>query len=123
MIRKRAAGGIILLAALTFSTMFSLPVAAQGYPARAVRVIVPFPPGAGVDIVTRIVAPGATPKSVVTRLHAEIVNTLRQPEVQERLASQGATAIGNTPEQFAAYIRSETGKWTKVLKTAGVRAD
>jgi len=68
-------------------------------------------------------APAGTPRDIVNRLHAEVVKTLRLPETQERLAGQGATTVGNTPDEFAAYIRTESAKWAKVLKASGVRAD
>ncbi len=70
-----------------------------------------------------LMAPAGTPREIVNRLHAEVVKTLRLPETQERLAGQGATTVGNTPDQFAAYIRTESAKWAKVLKASGVRAD
>ena len=44
-------------------------------------------------------------------------------ELQQRLASEGAVAVGNTPAEFAAYIRSETEKWTRVVKAAQIRAE
>ena len=70
-----------------------------------------------------LMAPAGTPRDIVNRLHAEVVKTLRLPETQERLAGQGATTVGNTPDEFAAYIRTESAKWAKVLKASGVRAD
>lgn len=70
-----------------------------------------------------LLAPAATPREIINRLHADIAKVVRLPDVQERLAGQGATTIGNTPEQFAAYIKSESAKWAHVLKASGVRAD
>jgi tripartite-type tricarboxylate transporter receptor subunit TctC len=70
-----------------------------------------------------LMAPAATPREVIARLHADIVRAVRQPDVEKQLAGQGATTIGNTPEQFAAYIRSESAKWAKVLAASGVKAD
>lgn len=70
-----------------------------------------------------LLAPAATPREIINRLHADIAKVVRLPDVQERLAGQGATTVGNTPEQFAAYIKSESAKWAHVLKTSGVRAD
>lgn len=69
-----------------------------------------------------MLAPAATPKDVVVKLHAEIAKALRRPDVREQLANQGASAIGAGPEAFAAHIRSETDKWARVLKASGVRA-
>jgi len=70
-----------------------------------------------------LLVPAGTPREIVARLHAEVVKTLRFPETQERLAGQGATTVGNTPDEFAAYIKAESAKWAKVLKASGVRAD
>jgi tripartite-type tricarboxylate transporter receptor subunit TctC len=47
---------------------------------------------------------------------------LKLPEVGERLASEGAEISGNTPEEFAAYIKTEQAKWAKVVKVSGARA-
>lgn len=69
-----------------------------------------------------MLAPAAVSREIVTRLHAGIVKALGHPDVRERLASQGATAIGSTPDQFADYIRSETEKWSRVLKASGIKA-
>ncbi len=70
-----------------------------------------------------VLVPAGTSKAIVSKLHGEIVKILRSPEVKERLAAQGAEAVSNTPEQFAAYIRSETVKWAKVVRDSGARAD
>jgi tripartite-type tricarboxylate transporter receptor subunit TctC len=70
-----------------------------------------------------LLVPAGTPRDVINRLHGDVVKAVRQPDVQKQLAGQGATTIGNTPEQFAAYIKSESDKWAKVLKASGVKAD
>ncbi|HXM80523.1 MAG TPA: tripartite tricarboxylate transporter substrate binding protein [Burkholderiales bacterium] len=70
-----------------------------------------------------VVAPAKTPKSVIARLHAEIVKIVRKPEVKARLSGQGIELIGSRPEEFDALIRSEMVKWEKVLKAAGVHAE
>lgn len=70
-----------------------------------------------------LMAPAATPRDVLARLHGDVAKAVRQPDVQKQLAGQGATTIGNTPEQFAAYIKSESAKWAKVLAASGVKAD
>ena len=70
-----------------------------------------------------VLAPAATPRAIVTRLNAEIVKALALPEVRERLVAQGIDPIGNTPAQFAAYLQSEIGKWAKVIKATGVKAE
>ena len=68
-----------------------------------------------------MVAPAATPPSVIARLHKVTAEALKAPEVKEKLASQGAILVGNTPEEFAAYIQSEIDKWAKVAKAANIK--
>lgn len=68
-------------------------------------------------------APANTPKEIVTRLHREMAAILQSAEVKERFAADGGEAIGNTPEEFARYIRSETEKWARVAKAAGIKAE
>ena len=70
-----------------------------------------------------MVAPIATPPAVVARLHQATVEALRDPGVREKLSSQGLNLIGNTPDEFTAYIRSEIEKWGKVAKAAGLVAN
>jgi tripartite-type tricarboxylate transporter receptor subunit TctC len=62
-------------------------------------------------------------KAVVTKLHAEAIKVLALPEVKERLGSVGAEPGGNTPEQFAAFIRAETAKYARIIKEANIKID
>lgn len=68
-----------------------------------------------------VLAPAKTPKPVIARLHADIVKALRQPEVEKKLEAIGFEIVGSTPEQFAAYIRSEIKKWEKVVRLSGAK--
>jgi tripartite-type tricarboxylate transporter receptor subunit TctC len=70
-----------------------------------------------------VLAPAGTPRDVVMRLNAEIVKVLGQPDIREALAREGYEAIGDTPDQFAALIRSELGRYAKLVKLAGIQAD
>jgi tripartite-type tricarboxylate transporter receptor subunit TctC len=70
-----------------------------------------------------IVVASATPKDTVARLHAALVKAAEAPDTKERLAAQGAEVVTTTPEQFAAFLRAETTKWSKVIRDAGIRAD
>ena len=70
-----------------------------------------------------VVVPAGTPGAIVARLNREIVAILRLPDVVERFSSQGAEALGSTPEEFAAYIKSETLKWAKVVRDSGAKAE
>jgi tripartite-type tricarboxylate transporter receptor subunit TctC len=68
-----------------------------------------------------MVAPGATPPAIVAALNKITVTALADATVKEKLAEQGLTTVGNSPEQFRDYIASETAKWAKVIKDAGVQ--
>ena len=70
-----------------------------------------------------VLAPAGTPKDIVDKLSQAIVKSLQTAEIRERLASQGADAVGNTPEQFSVHIRSEIDKWAKVVKASGAKVD
>ena len=70
-----------------------------------------------------MVAPAATPPAIVAKLNKAAVEAMKSPEVKDKLAAQGATLVGNTPEEFAAFIKSEIAKWSKVVKEAGVKVN
>jgi len=70
-----------------------------------------------------VLAPAGTPRPVIVRLHAELVKSLKMPDVVQRLDALGFEIAGTTPEQFGAYMRSETGKWAKVVKASGARPE
>jgi tripartite-type tricarboxylate transporter receptor subunit TctC len=70
-----------------------------------------------------LLAPSGVPPEILQRLHAEVVKLLAGKELQQRLASEGAVVVGNTPAEFAAYIRDETEKWTRVVKAAKIRSE
>jgi tripartite-type tricarboxylate transporter receptor subunit TctC len=68
-----------------------------------------------------MIAPAATPPAVIAELNRITTTALADPAVKEKLAEQGLTTVGNSPEQFRAFIASETTKWAKVIKDAGVQ--
>jgi tripartite-type tricarboxylate transporter receptor subunit TctC len=70
-----------------------------------------------------ILAPAKTPRAIVMRLHDDIVKVLNLPEVRERLTAQGLNVVGSTPQAFAAYIRSETAKYARVIKQVGIKPE
>ena len=67
-----------------------------------------------------ILAPAATPRPIIERLHREIVAALRNPEVLAQLTAQGIEPVGSTPEEFGKIIRVDVAKWSQVLRRAGV---
>jgi tripartite-type tricarboxylate transporter receptor subunit TctC len=70
-----------------------------------------------------VLVPAGTPEPIVARLNRDFVAAMNQPDLKERLASQGGDAVSSTPEQFAAFIDSELKKWTSVIRTANIRID
>jgi len=70
-----------------------------------------------------IFVPAGTPKEIVTRLHEETIKALAAPDIKKRLLESGIVATTNTPEQFAAYIQSETRKWAKVIREANIKVE
>jgi tripartite-type tricarboxylate transporter receptor subunit TctC len=80
-------------------------------------------PGFQVDSVFGAVVPAGTPREVVHKISADMNKVLASPEVKQRMAEIGLTPLGDTPEQFDAYIRSEIPKWAKVVKESGATAD
>ena len=70
-----------------------------------------------------LLAPMGTPAPLVARLHAEIAKSLASPVTQAALTNEGAEAVGNKPEEFAAFIKSEIDKWSTVVKTARIQQD
>ncbi len=69
-----------------------------------------------------LLAPGTTPRDIIIRVHAALAEGLRAPKVREALVTVGAEPVGNTPEEFARFLRDEMAKWGKVVKAAGVKA-
>jgi tripartite-type tricarboxylate transporter receptor subunit TctC len=80
-------------------------------------------PGYGASGWYGLLAPAATPKAVIARLHAESAQALRAPDVVERLSGQGAEPVGNTPEEFGAFIRAEIDKWAKLVQAAKMKPE
>jgi tripartite-type tricarboxylate transporter receptor subunit TctC len=70
-----------------------------------------------------VLAPAATPRDIVMKLNTEIVRILRRPDVKERLAADGAEPIGNTPEEFGAFIKTEIARWAPVVKASGAKPE
>ena len=70
-----------------------------------------------------LMAPAGTPAPIVARLHLEIAKSLASTEMQAAMATEGADAVGNKPQEFAAFIKSEIDKWGKVVKTARIEQD
>ncbi len=70
-----------------------------------------------------VYVPMGTPRDIITRLNTEIVKILRMPAVREQLAGQGAEPVGDSPEEFAQFTRSEIAKWAQVVKASGAKVE
>jgi tripartite-type tricarboxylate transporter receptor subunit TctC len=70
-----------------------------------------------------LLVPAATPAEIVARLHKDVVAVLAVPDIRERFVREGMDVVAGTPQEFAAYIRSETAKWAKIVKSAGIQPE
>jgi tripartite-type tricarboxylate transporter receptor subunit TctC len=79
--------------------------------------------GQEADTLQGVLVPAGTPKAVLQRIHSAIVKVMAQPDVKERVTGLGFDIIASTPEQFTAQIKAEVAKWTKVVKSAGIKVE
>ena len=80
-------------------------------------------PGFEVTLWYGLLAPAGIPAAIVRKLHLETVKALALPDLRAKLSSLGVEGIGNSPDEFAAVIKSGIPKWAKVIKDAGIKAD
>ena len=67
--------------------------------------------------------PTGTPRDIINKLHAEAMRAIAAPELRNRMSAEGAEFVGDTPEQFTAFFKSEIEKWGKAVKASGARVD
>ena len=71
-----------------------------------------------------VLAPAGTPREVISRLHAELGRTVKEPDVRKRFVADGSDTVSSaSPEEFAAYIKADEAKWAKVVKEAGLKPE
>jgi tripartite-type tricarboxylate transporter receptor subunit TctC len=80
-------------------------------------------PGFEVTTMYGISAPAKTPRVIIDRLHGEIIRALNSPDLRGKLIEAGADPVGNTPEEYTAFIKSEIAKWAKVINAAGIKGE
>jgi len=69
------------------------------------------------------IVPAGTPKEITALLNREITKLIALPDIKEKFAALGFTAVGMTPDESAALFRTESTKWAKVIRGAGIKAD
>ena len=79
--------------------------------------------GFEVDSWYAMFVPAKTPQAIIERLNKAALKVLAQPEVKEKLLSQGAEAVGDTPNQLAEVVKKEIAKWKQVVKAANIKVD
>src|SRR5262245_13874584 len=72
---------------------------------------------------TGMLAPAGTPKDIVTQLHRMVAGVVMLPDIKERLAALGIEPVANSPEECEAFLRAEMAKWSKVIRSAGLKAE
>jgi tripartite-type tricarboxylate transporter receptor subunit TctC len=109
------AGKLVAIAVTSPQRLAVLPdvptVAESGYP------------GFQVDNMYGVLAPRGTPPEVVKKLHDDIVRVVREPPTTKALEGATIDIVANTPEEFAAYIKSEAAKWAQVVKASGAKVE
>jgi tripartite-type tricarboxylate transporter receptor subunit TctC len=80
-------------------------------------------PGFQVTTWYGVSAPAKTPRAIVDKLNSEMVRALNSTDLRTRLTNDGADPVGNTPEQYTAFVENEIAKWAKVIKAAGIKSE
>ena len=80
-------------------------------------------PGYQAEAFQGMVVPAGTPRSVVDKLSAEVARIVRLPDMTQRFQLDGAEPVGSTPAEFAAFLKAEMQKWSKVIRDAGIKPE
>jgi len=70
-----------------------------------------------------LLAPAATPRDVLVKVHDDVVRILKEPELEKRISDLGADVVGNSAEEFGAAMRAESAQWAEIIKAAGIRVE
>jgi len=75
------------------------------------------------ELIIGLVAPAATPRTVVERLSRQLARIVMLPDVQQAFTALGFSPVGSTPEEFSAQIKGDIDKWSKVVRDAGIKIE
>ena len=70
-----------------------------------------------------VLLPARTPQEIVVKLSREVARVVFLPDLRQRLSADATEAVGSTPEQYAAFLKAEIGRWTKVARAANIQVD
>ena len=80
-------------------------------------------PGYRAEAFQGMVAPAGVPQAIINKVSAEVARIVKLPDVSQRFQLDGAEPVGSTPKEFAAFLKSEMQKWSKVIKDAGIKPE
>ena len=80
-------------------------------------------PGYHAEAFQGMVAPAGVPQAIVNKLSAEVARIVQLPDVTQRFQLDGAEAVGSSPQEFAAFLKAEMQKWSKVIRDAGIKPE
>jgi tripartite-type tricarboxylate transporter receptor subunit TctC len=80
-------------------------------------------PGFDVTAWYGVSVPAKTPRPIIEKLNTDFVRAVKSPDLRDRLVAQGADPVGNTPEQYTAFVQNEMSKWARVIKAAGIKGE
>jgi tripartite-type tricarboxylate transporter receptor subunit TctC len=80
-------------------------------------------PGMEMSAWQGLLAPAGTPRAIIERRNAEVLTVLKHPELLAKLDAQGTVPLGSTPAEYGAYVKSELGRWAKIVRETGARAE
>ena len=70
-----------------------------------------------------LLAPAATPREVIAKIHSDVIQVLKNQEIVKRIGDLGADVVGNTPEEFGAAMRAESQQWAEIIKAVGIKGE
>jgi tripartite-type tricarboxylate transporter receptor subunit TctC len=70
-----------------------------------------------------LVAPAGTPRDALSKLHADVIRVLKDEDIRKKISDMGADVVGNSPQEFGAWMRAESAQWAEIIKSANIRPE